>query len=190
MDDLLLKCKQFFRRWPLFRQVKQYCLFLPATTSSFTFTSLLAFLPVATSSCTFFRDPSVSQALHDGPGTNSGKFTFGPSENSNLIFSHYNLLHNDYFLLHDDSDACDFQSVISLIPLHSLILVTDSGSYSAPFGQSHFGLNTLVALIWIPGLLSALATEPLMASTACDGGALACLSACFDTPPSAATNWN
>jgi hypothetical protein len=58
------------------------------------------------------------------------------------------------------------------IPLYSLISVTDLGSHFAPFGWSHFGPNTLVALIWIPSLLSALATELLMASTTSACGAL------------------
>jgi hypothetical protein len=50
--------------------------------------------------------------------------------------------------------------------------VTDLGPYFAPFGWSHFGLNALVALIWIPSLSSASLTELLVTSTACACGAL------------------
>jgi hypothetical protein len=48
----------------------------------------------------------------------------------------------------------------------------DLGPYFAPFGWSHFGLNALVALIWIPWMSSAIATELLVTSTACACGAL------------------
>jgi hypothetical protein len=92
--------------------------------------------------------------MHDGrPGANivvSSPLDQVKTCILNCFFSHYRLLHNNYFLLHDDPDACSFQSVNSLIPLHPLILVTDLGPSFAPFGWSHFGLNALVALIWIP----------------------------------------